>query len=163
MCNDLWVLQCNGESDSERKQRAKIVDHSWWIKMFRCCNVVQRDCEIMITLDLDFWLMLCIREEFCFRNVYVSILVGTKQLYTHKWFKKFRLETPFLNDNVKSKETRQNFKISKPVSLRYSIFFNKFCLFFIVVTNQSLHNDFGSRIWSKMSFTSHGIKKLTSR
>ena len=27
MCNDLWVLQFNGESDSKRKQRAKIVDH----------------------------------------------------------------------------------------------------------------------------------------
>ena len=27
MCNDLWVLQFNGESDSERKQTAKIVDH----------------------------------------------------------------------------------------------------------------------------------------
>ena len=27
MCNDLWVIQFNGESDSKQKQRAKIVDH----------------------------------------------------------------------------------------------------------------------------------------
>ena len=27
MCNDLWVIQFNGESDSNRKQLAKIVDH----------------------------------------------------------------------------------------------------------------------------------------
>ena len=50
-------------------------------------NVAQRDYEIMMTLDLDLWLMLCSREEFSFRNVHVSMLVGTKRLYTHKWFK----------------------------------------------------------------------------
>ena len=75
---------------------------------------MQRDYEIMMTLDLEFWLMLCVsREEFSFRNVYVStkqlqnVYVGTKQLYAQNWFKKFRLETPFLDDNVKEK-TFQN-------------------------------------------------------
>ena len=113
----------------------------------------------MTTLDLDFGLMLCSREEFSFRNVYVSILVGTKQQCTQKWFKKFRLETPFLDDNVKSKEKRQNFKICKANSLSIFIIFLQFvCLFFIVVTKQLLHYDFGSHIWSKMSFTSAGLK-----
>ena len=36
---------------------------SWWITLFSCCNVVQHDCEIMMTLDLDFWLILCSRER----------------------------------------------------------------------------------------------------
>ena len=84
-----------------------------------------------MTLDLDFWLMLCSRGEFSFRNVYVSMLVGTKQLYIHaKCFKKFRLETPFLDDiNVKSKDKRQHFKICKPISLSIFILFQHFFIF----------------------------------
>ena len=74
--------------------------------------------------------MLCSRVEFSFRTVYVSIVVGTKQLYTQTWFKKFRLETPFLDDKVKSKEKRQNFKICKLISLSIFIFvFNIFLPF----------------------------------
>ena len=45
--------------------------------MDSCCNVVQRDCEIMMTLDLDVWQLLCSREEFFSE---VTILVGTKQM-----------------------------------------------------------------------------------
>ena len=92
--------------------------------------------------------MLCSREEFSFRNVYVSMLAGTKQLYTQKWFKKFRLETPCLDDNVKSKEKRQSFKLWKPISLSIFIFFfnNCFVFSFILVTKQSFHYDSGSRI-----------------
>ena len=66
--------------------------------------------------------MLFSREDFSFRNVYSSMLVGTNQLYTQKWFKKFPLETPFLGNKVKSKE---NVNISKSVSLfllAYSFF-----------------------------------------
>ena len=103
---------------------------------------MKRDCEIMMTLDMDIWLMLCRSEEFYFRNVYVSMLLGTKQLYTQKRFKKFRLEPPFLDNNVKSKEKRQNFKICKPISHCIFLFFvlsTMFCLFFILVTKQSLH------------------------
>ena len=83
---------------------------------------MQSDCEIMMTLDLDFRLLFCSREECSFRNVYVSMLVGTKQLYAQKWFKKFLLETPFLDDNVTSKDKRQNSKICKPISLRIYIY-----------------------------------------
>ena len=39
------------------------------------------------------------------------MLVGTKQLYRQAWFKKFWLETPFLDDNVKLK--KQNKKKNK--------------------------------------------------
>ena len=45
----------------------------------------ERDCQIMMALDLDFWLMRCIREGVSFRNVKVSKLVGTKQLYEDAW------------------------------------------------------------------------------
>ena len=129
MCNDLWVLHFNGESDSKRKQMAKIVDHFLIIKFFYCCYVVQRDCEIMMTLDLDSLHMLCSREEFSFKNVYVSMLVGTKHLYTQKWFTKLRLEMPFLDGNIKSKDKRQNFKISKPISLSVFISFQHLIVF----------------------------------
>ena len=57
------------------------------------CHV---EAQITMTLDLDFWLMLCRREEFSFRNVYDSMLVGTKlNLFTQKWFKKYRVKTRF--------------------------------------------------------------------
>ena len=83
-----------------------------------------------MTLVFDVLFMLCSREEFSFRNVYVSMLVGTKQLYTQKRFKKFRFETPFLDDNVKANEKRQNFEICKPISLSIFIFF--FQQFFVI-------------------------------
>ena len=48
-----------------------------------------------MSLDLDFWLVLGSREDLSFRNVYVSMLVGTKQPYTQmfKVIKKYLLET----------------------------------------------------------------------
>ena len=61
----------------------------------------------------------------------LSMVVGTKQLYTQKWFKKFQLEMPFLDDKVKSKEKRQHFKICKPISLSiFNFVFNNFLSFF---------------------------------
>ena len=74
-------------------------------------NEAQHDCEIIMTLDFDFWLMPCSREEFSFRNIYVSMFVhvGTKQPYTHQWFKKYRFETLFEDDIVKVRNKRQYF------------------------------------------------------
>ena len=73
----------------------------------------------MMTLDLDFWLMLCSREEFSFRNVYVSMLVGTKQLYM------------FLDDIVNA---RENVQFSKFVSVFFvadsNVLKNSFFFFF---------------------------------
>ena len=75
--------------------------------------------------------------------------------YTRKWFNKFWLEMLFLDDSIKSKEKRQNFKICKPISLSLLNFcFNNFLSFLYL----SLHNGFCSRIWSKMSFTSASLK-----
>ena len=75
------MLQINREPDSDRKQRAKIADN---FMMNLTVPLVQRHCEIMVALDLDFWLMLYSREEFSFRNVYVSMLVGIKKRYIRK-------------------------------------------------------------------------------
>ena len=51
-------------------------------QILNCLNVVHRVCKIMVTLGLDFWLMLCIREEGALKSVYVNKFVGTKQLRT---------------------------------------------------------------------------------
>ena len=93
---------------------------------------MQRDCEIMMTLDLDLWLMLWSREEFSFRNVYASMLAGTNQLYMQKRFKKYRLETPISDDNVNEKDKRQILKICKPITRSiFKCFQQLFCFFFI--------------------------------
>ena len=65
-------------------------------KLLSYCNVVQRDGEITMTLDVHFWLTRCRQEEFSLRNVYVNMLVGTKQLFHvyKNWFNKYQLETP---------------------------------------------------------------------
>ena len=48
--------------------------------------------KIMMTLDLEFGPMFCRRGELSLGNVYVSMLVGTKQLYTQKVLKTFRFK-----------------------------------------------------------------------
>ena len=37
-----------------------------------------------MTLDFDFWLKFCSREEFSFRNVYVSMVEGANFGYIRK-------------------------------------------------------------------------------
>ena len=95
MCNHLWGFSLTENQIPIENNRLRLQTMSWWIRLLNCCNVVQRDCEIMMALDLDFRLMLWSREEFSFRNVYLSMLVNTDQLYTQKWFKKYWLETSF--------------------------------------------------------------------
>ena len=79
------IYGCFGSTDNQipkENNRLWLQTSSWEIKLFSFRNVRQRDCKIMMTSDLNFWLLLCSREEFYFRNVYFSMLVGTKQLYT---------------------------------------------------------------------------------
>ena len=76
--------------------------------------------------------MLCNREEFSFRNVYVSMLVcivltchQNTNSYTRPSDSRnsdYKIRSAVLDDNVKSKE---NVKISKSVSL-YSFSFQQF-------------------------------------
>ena len=105
--------------------------------------MVRRICEIMVTLDCIFWLVLCSREDVSFDIICRNVLEGIKQLYLLMWFKKKRLETPFKGDNVKTLIKTSNFenlafifpeKVQKIAAFAMLIWFS--------VTKQSLENDF---------------------
>ena len=57
------------------------------------------------------------------------MLVGTIQLYTHKWVKKYQLETLFEDDIVKAREKRQIFKIVRVFLVADSNVFNNSFVF----------------------------------
>ena len=58
-------------------------------------------CEIMVTLDFFFRLVLYSHEDDLFTIIFLNVLEGIKQVHLSMWFKKTRLETPFKGDNVK--------------------------------------------------------------
>ena len=62
--------------------------------------MVRRICEITVTLDFIFRLVLCSHEDVSFNSICLNVLEGIKQFYLLVWFKKTRLETPFKGDNV---------------------------------------------------------------
>ena len=68
--------------------------------------MMRRICEIMVTLDCIFWLVLCSREDVSFNLNCLNILEGIKQFYLLMWFKKKRLEAP-KGDNVKTLKKHQ--------------------------------------------------------
>ena len=61
--------------------------------------MVPRICEILVTLDFIFRLVLCSREDFLFNIICLNVLEGIKQFYLLMWFKKNRPETLFKGDN----------------------------------------------------------------
>ena len=63
--------------------------------------MVRRICEITVTLDFIFRLVLCSHEDDAFNSICLKALEGIKQFSLSMWFKKKRLETPFKGDNVK--------------------------------------------------------------
>ena len=63
--------------------------------------MVLRICEITVTLDFIFLLVLCSHEDVSFNSICLNVLEGIKQFYLLMWFKT-RLETPSKGDNVKS-------------------------------------------------------------
>ena len=63
---------------------------------------MRRICEIMVTLDFIFGLVLYSHEEFSFNIIFLSVMEGIIQFHLSMWFKKYRLETPFKGDNVKA-------------------------------------------------------------
>ena len=84
-----------------------------------------------MTLEFIFRLVLCngSREIVPFDIICLIVLEGIKQLYLLMWFKKYRVETPFKDNNVKALIKRQ---ILKPWSvssqrkiseLQYLVFF----------------------------------------
>ena len=62
---------------------------------------MRRICEITVTLDFIFRLVLCSHEDVSFNTICLNVLEGIKQFYLSMWFKKNRLETLFEGDTVK--------------------------------------------------------------
>ena len=63
--------------------------------------MVRRICEITVTLDFIFRLVLCSGEYVSFNSICLNVLEGIKFYLLHViWFKITRLETPFKGDNV---------------------------------------------------------------
>ena len=63
---------------------------------------MQPICEIMVTLDFIFRLMLYSHEDVSFNINYLNVFEGIIQFHLSMWFKQNRLETPFKGDNVKA-------------------------------------------------------------
>ena len=72
----------------------------WLIKTLSCWKMVRRMCEITVTLDFIFRLVLYSHEHVSF-NI-IILLEGIKQINLPMWFMTNRLETPFKGDNVKA-------------------------------------------------------------
>ena len=62
----------------------------------------RRICEIMVTLDIIFRLVLYSHEDVSFNIIFLNVLEGIKQFHLSMWFVKNRQETPFKGDNVKA-------------------------------------------------------------
>ena len=63
---------------------------------------MRRICEIMVTLDFIFRLVLYSHEDVSFNIILLNVLEGIIQFHLSMWFKKKQLETPFKGDNVKA-------------------------------------------------------------
>ena len=50
--------------------------------------MVWRICEIMVTLDIIFRLVLCSHEDVSLNIICLNVLEGIKQFYLSMWFKK---------------------------------------------------------------------------
>ena len=55
--------------------------------------MVRRICEITLTLDFIFPLVLCSREDVSFNIISLNVLEDIKKFYLFMWLKKKRLET----------------------------------------------------------------------
>ena len=79
---------------------------------------MRRICEITVTLDCIFPLVVCSHEDVSFNIICLNVLEGIKQFYLSMWFKKKRLETPFKGDNVKALIKTSNYEKNAPLFLR---------------------------------------------
>ena len=86
-CNDMWILLFTQNHIPKETNRLRSKPISRLARILSCLNVEQRVCKIMVTLDVDLWLMICSREEDALKTVYVSMLVGAKQVCTIKGLK----------------------------------------------------------------------------
>ena len=74
----------------------------WLIKTLSCGKMMRHICEIMVTLDFIFRLVLYSHEDVSFNIIFLNVLEGIIQFHLSMWLKKNRLETPFKGDNVKA-------------------------------------------------------------
>ena len=99
-----------------------------------------RICEITVTLYFIFRLVLYSHVDVSFNIICLNVLEGTKQFYLLIWFKKYRLETPFKGDNVKTLLKTSN---GENLVLYFSEKVQKFAAFAMFFGFQSLENGFG--------------------
>ena len=78
--------------------------------------MLQRICEITVTLDCIFRLVLCSHEEVSFNSICLNVLESV--LLVNVVQEKPTLETPFKGDNVKALIKRQIVKNWSLISLR---------------------------------------------
>ena len=64
--------------------------------------MVRRICEIMVTLNFIFRLVLYSHDDVSFNINFRNVMEGIIQFPLPMWFKKNSLETPFKGDNVKA-------------------------------------------------------------
>ena len=64
--------------------------------------MARRICEIIVTLEFIFRLVLYSHEDVSFNITFLYVLEGIIQFHLSVWLKKNRLETPFKGDNVKA-------------------------------------------------------------
>ena len=106
--------------------------------------MVRRICEIMVTLDLIFRLVLYSHEYVSFNIIFLNVLEGIKQFHFSMWIKKTRLETPFIGDNVKALIKTSNCEIWSFISLKTVQKSAAVAMLFLVsVGKQSLENGSG--------------------
>ena len=79
---------------------------------------MRRICEITMTLDFIFRLVLYSYEDVSFNTILLNVLEGIKQFNLSMWVMKTRLETPYKGDNVKALIKRQIVKNWSFISLR---------------------------------------------
>ena len=107
-------------------------------------KMVRRICEITVTLDCIFWLVLCSHEDVSFNIIFLNTLEGIKQFYLSMWFTKNRPETPFKGDNVQALIKTSNCeKLVRYFSEKSKKIGAFAILFWFSVTKQSLENVFG--------------------
>ena len=106
--------------------------------------MARRICEIMVTLDFIFRLVLYSHEDVSFNIIFLNVMEAIIQFHLPMWVKKNRLETPFKGDNVKAIIKTSN---CENLVLYFSETVRKITafamLFLVSVTKQSLENVFG--------------------
>ena len=100
--------------------------------------MVRRICEIMVTLDFIFQLVLYSREDVSFNIIFLNVLEGIKQFHLSMRFKKNRLETPFKGDNVKALVKASNCETWSFISLRQFRKIATFAMLFFCFSDQTL-------------------------